>query len=258
MASLLDCEDMKHPVIFIIIVIFVIIIAFVATQFLIIKYRGSYVPAPEIPRQVQTVGEGDPLRYAVMGDSTSISQGSKYADGFAAHSASHLAKKFAVTWVNTGISGATTEDVRDDQLQQAVAFQPDIVLLAVGGNDATHFIGGAAIKAAVQDIIDALRTANPDVQIIVTASPAMDSVTRFPIGSKQVMALRTKQVNAAFADLIKDNNLVHAPIAEKTRDAFIADPTLTAADQFHPNKRGYALWIPVINAAIDTAVARRN
>lgn len=82
----------------------------------------------------------------------------------------------------------------------------------------------------------------------------MDSVTRFPDGAKQIMGLRTRQVNAIIADLIKKNGLIHAPIAEKTRDAFIADPTLTAADNFHPNARGYALWIPVIITAIDQAV----
>jgi len=91
---------------------------------------------------------------------------------------------------------------------------------------------------------------------VVTSSPAMDSVTRFPDGAKQLLGLRTRQVNAVFEELIEKNGLIAAPIAEKTRDAFIADPTLTAADNFHPNARGYALWIPVVNQALDVAVKK--
>jgi lysophospholipase L1-like esterase len=96
------------------------------------------------------------------------------------------------------------------------------------------------------------------VQIIVTGSPAVGSVSRFPWGARQLMELRTRQVNTVFDRLIKKNNLIYAPIAKETRSAFLADPTLTASDNFHPNARGYTLWIPVITAAIDKAVSRLN
>jgi lysophospholipase L1-like esterase len=191
-----------------------------------------------------------------MGDSTAISQGSQYNDGFAVASINHLAKKFQVTSTNTGTSGATVTDVLANQIPTVTDIHPTIVLLSIGANDATHFTKGTVIRDTMQRIIDALKQSNHDVAIIITGSPAMDSVTRFPIGSKQLMGLRTRRLNAIFDELARKNDLIFAPIAEKTRDAFIADPTLTASDQFHPNKRGYALWIPVINAALDAAIKR--
>jgi len=230
---------------------------FVIVQGFIIKFNGEYVPVPDIPREVQLLGSGPALSYAIMGDSTAVSQGSEYREGFGSASALRLAESFSVSVINTAVSGATSADVRRDQLSEAVAFKPDIVLLAVGANDTTHLLRATTIRSSMQAIIDELRRVKPDVQIVVTRSPAMDSVTRFPDGAKQIMGLRTKQVNTVYGELIKKNNLIHAPIAEGTRDAFIADPTLTAADNFHPNARGYALWIPIINEAIDKAAERR-
>lgn len=244
---------MKHYIILIIVAIAIVFTLFILVEFIIIRFNGSPVAVPVIDRDVKQSGAGPSLAYAIMGDSTSISQGSDYKDGFAAASITHLSKQFAVRSINTGISGATSEEVRKDQLKKVLDFNPDIVLLAIGANDATHFVPGNKIQESVQSIIDELRRVNPKVKIIVTSSPAMDSVSRFPIGAKQLMGLRTKQVNKVFRALINKNNLISAPIAERTREAFISDPSLTAADKFHPNKRGYALWIPVINEAIDYA-----
>ena len=245
---------MRNTILLILAFITISCTIFVIVQLLIIRFNGSSVAIPKIDRSVQTTGAGPRISYAIMGDSTSISQGSGYSDGFAAASITHLSKKFTVRSINTGISGATVEEIRNDQLNEVLAFAPDLVLLAAGANDATHFTRGETIRTSVQTIVDELKRVNPDVKIIVTSSPAMDSVSRFPNGAKQLMGLRTKQVNVVFQTLISQNSLISAPIAEKTRAAFIADPSLTASDNFHPNKRGYALWIPVINQAIDQAI----
>ncbi len=247
---------MKRKIMITISATLALFVVFVIAQLIYIKTNGDYVPAPSIDRSIRTSGSGPGLTYVVMGDSTSISQGSDYEDGYAVSSAKHLSDKYLVSFSNVGISGATAQSVVDDQLEKAVERKPDLVLLAVGANDTTHFTSGKSIKQSLQQIIDQLREANPDVQIVTTRSPAMDSVSRFPWGAKQFMALRTSQVNKAFAQIIDKNDLTLAPIAEKTRDAFLADPTLTAADNFHPNARGYALWKPVINNALDEALAK--
>lgn len=232
------------------------IVLFFLVQLLIIRFNGKPVAAPDIPRQTRTSGEGQAIRYAVMGDSTAISQGSEYEDGFAIATTNRLAKTHTVAMINTGVSGATTPEVSRDQLKTVLQFQPDIVLLAAGANDATHFIRSRTTEEALQTIVDELKSTNPDIHIIVTGSPAMDSVPRFPLGSKWLMRLRTEQVNRVFDRLVDKNNLTFAPIADQTRDAFLADPSLTAADNFHPNARGYALWVPVINRSIDEALSQ--
>jgi lysophospholipase L1-like esterase len=245
----------KHRLLILLAIIILAFVLFAVIELLIIKYNGTAVPAPNIPRAPQSLGSGPKLTYVVMGDSTSIGQGTSYSDSYAEASAHYLARNHAVNFVNVGVSGARIKDVLDNQLPKAAAYKPNVVLIGVGANDATHFTSGSSIQSSLQKIITGLRQANCNVRIIVTGSPAVDGARRFPWPIRQLMGLRTRQVNNAFAPIITKDNLTLAPIALKTRAAFIADPTLLAADKFHPNARGYALWIPVVNNALNTALS---
>lgn len=235
-------------------ILLAIFAAIIIIQIVYIRYTGTSVPAPSIPREERVFGEGQSLRYVVMGDSTTISQGGSYENGFAVQSAQYLGARYKVTLLNTGISGATARTVKDVQLNQAVAFKPDVVLLAVGANDVTHRTAFAAAEADLQIIVDRLRDANPAVKIVFTRSPAVDAVTRFPVGAKQLVRSQVERFNTSIEPFITRNRLILAPVAEKTRQAFLDDPSLLAADKFHPNDRGYALWTPVITEALDTAL----
>ena len=235
---------------------FGVILTYAAIEFLIIKYNGTFVPAPDIPRSPQTFGTGQRLTYAVMGDSTAIGQGTEYEHSYAFISAKHMAKDFEVTLINTGVSGARIYDVAYEQLSKASSYTPDVVLLGVGANDTTHLTDLKQIEKSLQKIVDDLRQSNPSVRIIATRSPALDSVSRFPPVSKYLLRLRTIQVNGVFDKVVKRNGLTSALIAENTREAFLADSTLTASDNFHPNERGYGLWIPLINEALDRALKK--
>jgi lysophospholipase L1-like esterase len=230
------------------------LLLFVLAEFLIVKYNAPSISVPKIPRGPEVLGTGPALTYVVMGDSTSVGEGADYSHSYALASTEHLVENHKVKFVNVGISGATAKSVLDVQLSQAEKYKPDVVLLAVGANDATHFTSGKSIQASLQKIVEGLKQANCDVRIVVTGSPAMDTATRFPWPLKQLMGLRTRQVNDAFASVITRDDLTFAPVAVKTRAAFLADPTLLAADKFHPNARGYALWKPVVNQALDEAL----
>lgn len=233
-----------------------LLVAGVIIEIGIITFNGHYVAAPSIPRGMQSFGTGPTLTYVVMGDSTAIGQGTDYAHSYARQSAEHIASRHTVNLVNVGISGATAQDVVDVQLRSAIGQHPDIVLLAVGANDATHGTTGASFERSVRAIVTSLRIANPNVQIVVTGSPDMGSVARFPWPAKQLAGLRTRQINRVYARLIPEFHLIFAPIAEQTGPAFRKDPSLFAADKFHPNTRGYALWTPIVNRALDDATRR--
>lgn len=226
---------------------------FVVVQVLIVWLNGRPVAVPIIPREPQTLGNGPSLKYAIMGDSTAVAQGATYEDGYAIASIRHLARNFKVTMVNMGVSGAVAKDVVDRQLAPAIAFAPDIVLVAVGANDVTHLTSVSSVETSMKAIFERLRAANPEVKIVVTGAPAMDTVTRFPWSLQRLASWRVAALNAAFRRFESDG-IIFAPIADETREAFRADPTLFAADKFHPNARGYALWTPVINRALDKAL----
>jgi lysophospholipase L1-like esterase len=245
---------LKHRFVLILLALVGLILLFIAIEYLLVTHTGSPVPAPVIPRAPQTSGSGPPLTYVVMGDSTSIGQGTEYPHGYSYQSAQHLAQRYTLTYVNVGVSGAKAHDVLSDQLLNAIARRPDLVLIAVGANDVTHLTSESAVRASMQATIDGLRKANPGVRIVVTGSPAMGSVPRFPWPLRQFEGYRANRLNRMFAGLVSKNNLTFAPVAAKTGPAFARDPTLFAADKFHPNTRGYTLWTPVINEALDRSL----
>jgi lysophospholipase L1-like esterase len=246
----------KRKFFMIALIFLVALIVLIVGEFIYILNNGTNVPAPEIPRNTLQLGKTGPkLTYVVIGDSTTIGQGAKYPESYAYQSAEHLAKDHQVSFINFGISGATAQDVVTKQLAKASAEKPDIVLLGVAANDVTHFTSGKSVNTSVRATIDGLRKANCDVKIVVTGSPAMGAVSRFPFGARQLAGYRTKQLNKVFAKIVTDKQVTMAPVAVRTGPIFASDPTLFAQDNFHPNARGYAVWTPVINEALDTALA---
>lgn len=247
---------MKHTLIITTVCLLSAFILLVFSQFLYVKYTGTYVAAPEIPRSVQSFGSvGPELKYAIMGDSTSIGQGANYYQSYAYASARHLAKNHQVKLLNVGVSGAVAKDLTGSQLAKVENYKPDVVLLAVGANDARRFTSGSSMENSLRAIINGLKKANPRVLIVTTGCPAMSPIPRFPdFGASQLIGVRERQINQVYSRIIAKNNLVLAPIAQKTGPAFQADPSLFAPDKYHPNARGYALWTPVVNKALDTAL----
>ena len=123
-------------IILVICVILAVLVCIAGINYAVIKYNGSPVAAPDIPRAAEKYGNGEPVTYVVLGDSTTISQGGDYDKGYARSSARFIAsKQREVTFYNLGESGARAADVASAQAPKARELRPDIVLIAVGAND---------------------------------------------------------------------------------------------------------------------------
>ena len=199
-------------------------------------------------------GPGKPLLYVVMGDSTAAGRGAPYADGIAVQTARHLARSRPVTLVNLAVSGAKIGDVVRDQLPTALRLKPDVVLLAVGANDATHFISSRSIGADLTTILNGLEAARPGVRIVLTGSPDVGTARRFAQPLRWLAGVETARVNTILEPIGRQHGAVWAPIARVTGPLFARDPTLFAVDRFHPNARGYATWLPVLDSGLDKAL----
>jgi lysophospholipase L1-like esterase len=201
------------------------------------------------------VGDTGPdLIYAVIGDSTGAGRGAPYVDGIAIGTAKHLADYYRVRMTNFSISGAVAGDVLRDQAAPAAKLHPDLVLLSVGANDATHFTPSSRLMAQLVAIVNLLRAGNPRVKIVVTGCPQMGSVPRFQQPLRWFAWTQTARINCVFLRFAAQEDVVWAHIADRTGSIFAKDPSLFADDQFHPNDRGYAVWLPVLDEAIDQAL----
>ncbi|HEX8227352.1 MAG TPA: SGNH/GDSL hydrolase family protein [Candidatus Saccharimonadales bacterium] len=234
-------------------VVFLALLAVVlAVNFLAIRYNGTSVPVPAIPRGPENFGSGgNALTYVVLGDSTSVGQGGDYDQGIARATARYIARDTIVTMHNLGVSGARAADVAGQQASAAARLQPDIVLIAVCANDVTHLTPIPEVRSSLESAITTLRSANPAVRIILTGSPQMGSVPRFVQPAKALARHRTGRMNTMVTEAASTKQVTFAPIAAETGPIFDEHPEYFASDKFHPSTTGYNTWVPVLQKAID-------
>lgn len=233
---------------------FVIVLAAEAVIARVTVPDDGYVPPPDAPR-VFGNADASPLSFVVLGDSTAAGRGADYDAGIAVRASRALADEDRrVTLVNLAVSGATLADVRAEQIDAAARARPDLVLVSAGANDVTGMRTGGAVRDDLEAIVARLRARSPAVPIVVTGSPDVGSAPRLAQPLRSVAGWRAGHINDAVAEVVRERNLVFAPIAERTGPAFRRDHGLFAADGYHPNARGYALWLPVLSEAFVRAL----
>lgn len=234
-----------------------VLLVFVAEALLAIPGPDDHFHNPS--RRPVHVGPdgGRPLVYVVMGDSTAAGRGAPYATGIAVQTARHLARSRPVLLINLAVSGAKVGDVARDQLPAAMRLRPDLVLLAVGANDATHFTPGSQIEMRLTAVLVGLAAARPGVRIVQTGSPDVGTARRFAQPLRWLAGVQTGRVNRVLAAVGRRHGVGWAPIARATGPLFARDAGLFAPDRFHPNARGYATWLPVLDTALDDALHGR-
>ncbi|MEO7419069.1 MAG: SGNH/GDSL hydrolase family protein [Thermoanaerobaculia bacterium] len=210
--------------------------------------------APSVSRTFGAGGET--LRYLVLGDSTAVAEGGDYEQGIAVETAGHLARGGRrVELTNVAVSGARVHDVLTEQLPRADLAHADLVLVDAGANDVIHITRSGAVARDLERIVKTLLRANCKMKIVITGSPDMSVPPRIPRLLRGLAGVRFRALNRIAKEVVKRHALTFAPIAERTGPIFARDRTLFSADRFHPNNRGYGVWIPVLNEALDQALA---
>jgi len=176
-------------------------------------------------------GEPDGLLYVALGDSAAQGIGaSTPARGYVGLLADRLRSRTGqpVQVINLSRSGATLRDVLTGQVPQLAALQPDVVSVAVGGNDMLH----PATGAFHDDVAELLRQLPPGTLVA--------DVPYFMHGHWE------RDADRAARDLARQTRaagLVAVPLhAALQRLGWKAMATHFAADWFHPNDRGHRVW----------------
>jgi lysophospholipase L1-like esterase len=113
-----------------------------------------------------------PHRYVALGDS--FTAGALNSTGFADRLAGLLrAANPALEYRNLAVTGARTPEVVADQLEPALDFEPDVVTLVCGGNDALLAIRPdvGAHTEALERALGTLRARLPDAEIATATTP---------------------------------------------------------------------------------------
>jgi lysophospholipase L1-like esterase len=199
-------------------------------------------------------------RLAVIGDS--VAEGVREpADGYLdlswvdriEASLRTAAPRLAV--LNLGRRNLRAAEVRARQLDPALAFRPDLAIVAAGGNDALRrsFDPGAVERELVA-MVGPLRRAGADVMLL----ELMDVVSSGLVAPEHAAALDGRM--RRLAELTRRVARRHdAVLVEMRGHPASADPGVYASDRLHLNARGHAIVggqaIRALGAAIPARAA---
>jgi lysophospholipase L1-like esterase len=160
-------------------------------------------------------------------------------------------------YLNLGVSGLLTHEVRSSQLTEALAFAPDLALVLCGGNDAfrRNYTEERArqVDAELADILGPLRDQGAQLATIcifdVSYSPAVPE--GFRAGLRERLA-RLAEHGRATAERF---DCVHVDLARHRR---ADDPTLYSPDGRHGNSRSDAIAAAELIRALGARLRRDN
>ncbi len=177
-------------------------------------------------RRAESAGE---LLYVALGDSAAQGVGASHPTlGYVGRLTEQVARGTGrtVRVVNLSRSGATLADLVREQLPRLAAERdPDLVSVAIGGNDAGR-TGPKAFRAAFVTLLDAL----PQGSYVA-------DVPDFGGGPRKPAAAALASI--AREELARRPTLVSVALEEATGAMRLRD---YSADFFHPGDSGYQMW----------------
>lgn len=194
------------------------------------------LPEPEGPRSGH-VGEGEPLRLLIVGDSAAAGVGvSHQHEALSGCLVQALAKHRRVSWTLLAETGRTSADVR-----AAVSTHPtghyDVALVSVGVNDVTGRTGRRDWQANLRALSADLCGRFGVRYILFTAVPPMGRFPALPQPLRWYLGLRAGQLDGDMRSLCESEVGCEYLVVP-----FPLDHNLMASDGFHPGRDAYALW----------------
>jgi lysophospholipase L1-like esterase len=155
--------------------------------------------------------------------------------------------------LNLGRRGLRAAEVRASQLQPALAFEPDLAIVAAGGNDALRrsFDPGAVERELVA-MVGPLRRAGSDVLLL----ELMDVVASGLVPGDRAAALdaRLRRLAALTRRVARRHGAILVAMRGHRAGA---DPGVYASDRVHLNARGHAIVGSEAIRALTAAIPAR-
>lgn len=232
--------------------IIVLIIVYFLFEFLVFYYKYNRLPTlVENKQPEQILGHGEKLKYLAMGDSTAVGLGaSEISNTYTYKIAKTLSTNYEVNYKNIGVVGAKTEDIINNQLEQATDFKPDVVTISIGGNDATHLVSPKKVMENLNSIIERI-TKETSAKIYLTDTPNFKWATVLPWFYRKLLETRSQSLNKKIKEIEIKRNDGRVKIVNIHDFGWSSFPDLSktnAKDNFHPNDLGYQNWT---NAFLD-------
>ena len=213
----------------------------------------SYLPAESAPPVAGTFGPpGRPaLRLLMVGDSTAAGVGASTTPTTvgARLAAGIAATGRTVSLSSVAVSGARAADLADQvqslgspsaQADSSPPAQPDLAIIMIGANDATHLSKLGTVRTELTAAVRALRATGAAVMVVGCAD--LGAVRAFPQPLRLLAAARGRAVAGASRRAAVNAGAAYVDLGRETGPTFRADARMLSSDRFHPSDAGYAVW----------------
>ncbi|MFQ5554608.1 MAG: GDSL-type esterase/lipase family protein [Acidimicrobiia bacterium] len=214
---------------------------------------------PSFQNQDPSADLGNPanprLRIVLMGDSSMTAPGVYPLDLCWPRRLAHdLTDRYFVELRSVAIGGSKAADILRDQIEAALAFEPHMVLISVGANDALRAVPVASYE---RDLGEIVRRLSADVEAIgLSGIGDLGSLPRLPEIPRAWARVRGRSFNRA---LQRVAHRYGAPKSETWgpiwRPFSEGDLRVFADDRFHASAEGHAIFAmamrPVVEALVE-------
>jgi lysophospholipase L1-like esterase len=186
------------------------------------------------------VGDGArTVRLAGLGDSiiAGIGVGSQ-TEGLVGQVAAQAASRAGVKvhWRVFGQSGATCQAVLEGLLPAAVDFEPELVVLSLGVNDAIAGVKPSEFKQTLRALVEVLASSARRPSIVFGGIPPLGSFPALPWPLSQLLGQRAQALQEAAVQLTGFRGMKVVVFPARLQTAAFS------VDRFHPGKKGCGDW----------------
>lgn len=213
---------------------------------------GVYLPDGSGPWPFGT--GADPLRFAVIGDSSAAGLGVEMPDQLpGALLARGLAEEAdrPVLLTTHAISGSTTRDLLA-QVNRTLADPPRVALVIIGANDVTDRLSVQQSAKLLE--VQLMRLREAGVHTVVGTCPDLGAIRPIPQPLRWVAQAWSLLLARAQRVAVERAGAVPVSLAALLSPEFFARPDdLFSPDRFHPNAAGYEAATAVLLAPVCSA-----
>lgn len=195
---------------------------------------------------------GPPVLVVALGDSTLTGPGlADPGQVWLRLALRRLAHERPIVLSSLAVGGSRIADVAR-RVDAAVARRPDVVVVAVGSNDALHGTTAGAVRRHLDDV---LRRLLGDVAVVAVANVGdLGNIPRVPAPLRSILHVRSRSVRGVIDDVVAAHD--RAVLLDVTAsDDALSDRDVFAPDLFHPGPRGHEAWadaaLPGLRAAFE-------